>query len=289
MWNTIKTCILLGVLSSLVIGFGALIGGQSGMQTAFIIALIMNGIMYFYSARLVLAMYRAVPLERTRYARVYAMVQELTSSMQLPMPTLWLIQMPMANAFATGRSPSHAAVAVTSGILEILDERELRGVLAHELAHVKNRDVLISTIAATLAATISYAASMLRYAAFFSSSKDRRDSGGIGAFIIALFMPLAAALVQMAISRSREYQADHTGAICCKDPLALASALKKLHDHIPGTQHAAQDARYAGTASLFIVHPFAAGSITELFSTHPPLAERIKRLERLQYTHTYAR
>lgn len=267
-FNQFKTVLLLTAMSSLFILAGSAIGGQSGINIALILALLMNFIAYFYSDKMVLAMYQAKPLDQNQYGWIYNMVQELTQKMGLPMPKLWLVDTPMANAFATGRNPHHASVAVTSGILNILGPNELRGVLAHELGHVKNRDILISTIAATIATAISYLASMARFIAIFGSSNDRegRQSNPIGALLVIIFMPLAAMLLQMAVSRSREYLADETGAEYSGDPLALATALEKLHyyvheEHLDGQQ----DAKKASTATLFIVNPFSAEGIIALF------------------------
>lgn len=283
-FNQFKTFLLLAVMSGLLVMAGSAIGGSSGVKIALILAMIMNIITYFYSDKLVLSMYRAQPLDQNQYRWLYDMVRELTQKMGLPMPKLWLIDTPMANAFATGRNPDHASVAVTSGILGILEQHELRGVLAHELSHVKNRDILISTIAATMATAIGYLASMARFAAIFGSGDDRdRRSNPLAALLVIIFMPLAAMLLQMAVSRSREYLADETGAEYSEDPLALASALEKLHyyvqeEHLDGQY----DANKASTATLFIVNPFSAQGIIALFSTHPPMQERIKRLRQMR-------
>ena len=256
-FNTLKTIILLGSLSGLLLLIGGLIGGTTGIQYALIMSLIFNGIAYFFSDRIVLNMYGARPLDPQSYPNVYAIMEELTQTMQLPMPKLWLIHNPMANAFATGRNPSHASIAVTTGILDLLDQHELRGVLAHELAHVKNRDILVATIAATIATTIGYLASMLRWSSLWSSSNDRRRNGNpFLLLLVSILMPIAATIIQLAISRSREYLADETGSDCCKDPLALASALEKLHNHIPHAHLNNKDTKKASTAPLFIVNPF---------------------------------
>ena len=278
-WNKIKTTLLLGVLSGLFFLVGYLIGGQSGMTIAFVLALIMNGMMYYYSDRLVLKLYKAQPLDRFQYEHVYDIVEELTDVMKLPMPKLWYIPTEMSNAFATGRNPQHASVALTKGILELLDTRELRGVLAHELSHVQNRDILIGTIAATVAMAIAYLADMFKWSAIFGGYRRDRDSGSpLGAILIAFLVPIAAMLIQMAISRSREYLADDTGSNACEDPDALADALEKL-GHASKTkpiQPASQ--AQAATATLFIVYPFHAKNLMQLFSTHPPMEKRIARL-----------
>lgn len=278
--NQIKTVILLAAMSGLLLSIGSLIGGYHGVQIAFIMALVMNGVMYFYSDRIVLSMYKAQPLDKNTYPWVYDIVSELARTMQIPMPQLWLIPTQMANAFATGRNPSHASVAVTSGIMSLLNKDELRGVLAHELAHVKNRDILITTMAATLAAAIGYLAHMLQYAAFWGSMSNDRDKKGNPLFMIlvAILMPIAATLLQLALSRSREYLADETGACTSRDPLALADALEKLNSSIAHEHLRNDDTQKASTASLFIVHPFTSNGFVNLFSTHPPMQERIKRL-----------
>jgi len=282
-FNWIKTAVLLAALSGLLLFFGALFGGSSGLQIALFIALLMNIVTYFFSEKIVLKMYRAKPLDQERYPHVYRTVQELTQSMHIPIPKLWIIDSPMANAFATGRNPKHASVAITSGIMQILDDHELRGVLAHELAHIKNRDILIATIAATIATAIGYMASMLHHFAFWgalSGSSRRRGSNPLVMILVAILMPIAAALIQLAISRSREYLADEAGARHSKDPLALASALEKLHT---ATQHnhIKQEKNKMSTASLFIVHPFSGKGMVNLFSTHPPVTQRIARLQKM--------
>lgn len=288
MWmNRIKTALLLGALTGLFLFMGQIIGGTEGLQFAFVLAIITNAFAYYFSDKLVLRMYGAQPLDKDTYAWIYDIVQELAQDMHIPMPTLWLVQTPMANAFATGRNPSHASVAVTTGILEILNKDELRGVLAHELGHVKNRDILVSTVAATIAAAIGYIANWLYYASLwgYSGNNDRQREGNpFIMIIISLLMPVAAALIQLAISRSREYLADETGAAYGKDPLALASALKKLQEHVAYAHLNARDAEQTTTAHLFIVYPFAPdGWLVSLFSTHPPMQERIKRLEQMNH------
>lgn len=283
-FNQVKTVILLAAMSALLLLLGNLFGGAAGLHFALILALIMNGIAYFFSDKIVLSMYGAQRLDENEYAWIYEIIEELRTKMNLPMPKLWLVHSPMANAFATGRNPDHASIAVTTGILRLLDRDELRGVLAHELSHVNNRDILVSTIAATLAAAIGYLASMIQHLAFWDSmSGDRRRSNGnpLIMLFISILMPIAAMLIQLAISRSREYLADETGAECCHDPLALASALEKLHNHIPEAHLNNDDAKRASTAPLFIVHPFTSNSWTSLFSTHPPMHKRIARLRQM--------
>lgn len=282
-FNQFKTFLLLAVLSGLLVMAGSFIGGQSGIKIALIFALFMNFISYFYAEKLVLALYQAKHLDEQEYKWIYDMVHELTQKMGIPMPKLWLVNTPMANAFATGRNPEHASVVVTTGIMHMLEPHELRGVLAHELAHVKNRDILIATIAATVATAISYIGSMARYAAIFGSSDNReRRANPIAFLFVIIFMPLAAMLIQLAISRSREYLADETGATYLQDPLSLATALEKLHYHVQDEHLDAQaDANKASTATLFIVNPFTVQGIIALFSTHPPMQERIKRLRQM--------
>ncbi len=281
-FNIIKTAILLTILSGLLLLIGGLIGGAAGIQIAFFLSLIMNGIMFFFSDKIVLSLYKAQPLDRKHYEWIYEIMEELTHKMRLPMPKLWLVETPVANAFATGRNPSHASIAVTTGILKLLDAEELRGVLAHELAHVKNRDTLITTIAATLASTIGYMASMLRHAAFWGSfNNDRRKQNPFVLIIVSILMPFAATLVQLAISRSREYAADDTGAHCSRSPLALASALQKLENNVKYAHMNEENMQQTSTASLFIVHPFAGHSLSSLFATHPPTRKRVERLQQL--------
>jgi heat shock protein HtpX len=279
MFNQLKTVLLLGTLSGILLLLGGLFAGTTGVTIAFILALLMNAVSYFYSDKIVLSMYKAQPLSESQFPELYSMVGQLTKRMNLPMPKLWIVNTQMANAFATGRNPNHSSVVVTNGILSILDMNELRAVLAHELGHVQNRDILVSTIAATIATAIGYVASMAKYASFFSSSDGRRRSNPIGLLIAALLMPLAATLIQLSISRSREYLADETGAHVCEDPLALASALSKLEKHIPQAHLDSQDTLHASTAPLFIVHPFLNEGLMTLFMTHPPTRKRIERLQ----------
>jgi len=283
--NQLKTALLLGALSGVLFLFGFWIGGSAGLIMAFVFSLLMNFFAYFFSDKMVLAMYGAQVLDKEKYGKIYDMVEELCFQGKIPMPKLWYIATPMANAFATGRNPAHASVAVTQGILDILDENELRGVLAHELSHVKNRDILIATVAATIATAIGYLAHMLQWSFIFGGSRDSEGnrSGGWGALLAAIIMPIAAMFIQLAISRSREYLADETGARMCHDPLALASALEKLHN---GVQHAhlqSDSPAQASTASLFIVYPFSLSGMMNLFSTHPPMEKRIEKLRRMSH------
>jgi len=282
-WNQFKTALLLGSLSGLLFLFGYMIGGTNGLIFAFGLSLVMNFVTYYYSDKIVLRMYRAQPLDREQYDHIYDMVGELAATMQIPMPKLWYMPSPMANAFATGRNPAHGSVALTKGILDILDHDELRGVLAHELSHIKNRDILVGTVAATIAMTIGYLANMIRWSFIFGGFGGRgRDRGnGLSALFIAILMPIAAMLIQLAISRSREYLADESGAQCSQDPLALASALEKLHYNVKSHKIKPESPAQATTASLFIVYPFSGNGWLSLFSTHPPMKKRIERLHRM--------
>src|SRR6266849_995093 len=272
MGNTLKTTFLLTFMTLFLMFVGQILGGQNGMIWALIIAGVMNFVAYFFSDKIALAMYRAQPVTREQLPRVYNVVERLTQRIGLPLPNIYLIPSPSPNAFATGRNPKHASVAVTQGILELLDDEELEGVLAHELGHVRNRDILISTVAATLAGAITW----LRYGAMFGgmgNSDDRRD-GGLGALILLIVAPIAAALIQLAVSRSREYQADETGAHFTGNPYALASALAKLDAYSKRVPMAATPS----TAHLFIIQPLLGMNFGSLFSTHPPVAKRIERL-----------
>lgn len=280
--NIFKTTLLLIILNGLLMFIGIMIGGTTGIQMALLFALLTNGIALFFSDKIVLSMYGAQPLNQAQYNWIYEMVEELSKKMNVPMPKLWLVTTPIANAFATGRNPKHGSIALTTGILKLLDEEELRGVLSHELAHIKNYDTLISTIAATIASAIGYLAYMLRHAAFWGSFGDnRRRANPIGMFLMSLLIPFAATLIQLAISRSREYSADETGARCGRNPLALASALEKLHNHVKYAHMDTDNTQHTSTAALFIVHPFTDSSWATLFSTHPPMNKRVARLHQL--------
>lgn len=282
MMNKIKTLILLSLLSGLLMFLGLAFGGESGLMITLIMAMSMNLIAYFYSDKIVLKMYNAKELDKNKYNNIHMIVEGLAHNMKIPMPKLWIIETNMANAFATGRNPENASVAVTTGILQLLDERELTGVLAHELSHVKNRDILVTTIAATIATAIGYMAHSMQYAAIFGSRNNRKNGNTISMLFAAILMPIAATLLQLSISRSREYLADETGAECCKDPLALASALEKLHLGIRNenlNEH--NDTVHASTASLFIINPFTSIDWMSLFSTHPPMNKRIERLHNM--------
>ncbi|HSC25074.1 MAG TPA: zinc metalloprotease HtpX [Candidatus Babeliales bacterium] len=280
--NILKTTFLLIGLTTLLLCIGGLIGGSTGIQMAFFLSFIMNGIAFFFSDRIVLSLYNAQPLDKIHYHWIYEIVKDLSYTMNIPVPKLWLITTPMANAFATGRSPSKGSIAITTGILTILDNEELRGVLAHELAHIKNRDTLITTIAATIASAIGYLAYMLRHVALWGSlNSDRRKENPFVLLVISILMPFAAMLIQLAISRSREYAADDTGARCSRVPLALAGALEKLENSTKNGSLNADNMQQTSTASLFIVHPFVSHSWSYLFATHPPIEKRIARLHQL--------
>ena len=277
MGNVFKTALLLGVLTIMLVMLGGALGGQQGMVVAFVFALLMNFGSYWFSDKIVLAMYGAQPISEAQAPRLHAIVRRLALKAQIPMPPVYLIPTDTPNAFATGRNPEHAAVAVTEGIMRILDDQELEGVLAHELSHVKNRDVLISTIAATLAGAITMLAHMAQWSAMFGGARsDDEERGGnpIALILMAVLAPIAAMLVQLAVSRAREYQADATGAELAGRPWGLASALEKLQ---MAQEAVPMDANPA-TAHLFIVNPLSGRSLMNLFSTHPPLEERIARL-----------
>ena len=281
MSNIFKTALLLGALTAMLVLIGGAIGGQQGMIIAFMLALGMNFFSYWFSDKMVLAMYQAQPIDEASAPTVHRIVRRLATRAGMPMPRIYMIPTDTPNAFATGRNPDHAVVAVTEGIMRILDEEELEGVLAHELSHVKNRDVLISTIAATLAGAITYLAHMAQWSAMFGGRSRDDEEGGvnpIAAIAMAILAPIAALLVQMAVSRAREYQADATGARMVGKSWGLAKALEKLQ---MAQQVVPMDASPA-TAHLFIVNPLTGRSLTTLFSTHPPLEDRIARLRALR-------
>lgn len=274
MTSQIKTFLLLALLSGVILFLGGAAGGQGGLMIALIIALVMNVGSYWFSDTIVLRMYRAKELDRHTAPEVYTITEELAEKAGLPMPKLYLIPQQSPNAFATGRNPQHAVVAVTEGIVRLLSRDELRGVIAHELGHVKNRDILIQSVAAVLATTITFMANMMRFSAFTGGGRGGNRGSPIGAIAMALLAPFAAMLIQMAISRAREYKADATAVQLSGQPRALAQALNKLQ---PASQRIPLEANPA-TASMFIINPLSGGAIAGLFSTHPPAEERINRL-----------
>lgn len=280
MMNQFKTTLLLSLLTVLLVAMGGAVGGSGGMLIAFVMAAVMNFGSYWFSDKIVLRMYGAQEIERGDHPAFYDMVERLAQRANLPMPKVYIIPDQSPNAFATGRNPSHAAVAATEGILRILSPEELEGVMAHELGHVKNRDILISTIAATFAGAISMIGSMLQWGAMLGAGRDDEEGGGLGGLVgslaMAILAPFMAMLIQMAVSRSREYLADATGAEICGKPRALASALGRLQN--ASHQIPMHDATPA-TAHMFIVNPLTGGGMMSLFSTHPPMEERIARLQ----------
>ena len=275
MFNLMKTAILMAAITALFMALGSVLGGQQGMMIALLVALGMNFFSYWFSDKMVLKMYNAQEVDENSAPQFYRMVRELAQRAQLPMPRVYLINEDAPNAFATGRNPQHAAVAATTGILQVLSERELRGVMAHELAHVKHRDILISTVSATMAGAISMLAN---FAMFFGGrNNEGRPANPIVGILVMLLAPLAASLIQMAISRSREFEADRGGAEISGDPQALASALQKIQRHAQGVQMAAAE-RHPETAQMMIVNPLSGGGLRGLFSTHPATEERVERL-----------
>ena len=278
--NRFKTAVLLTSLTLLMVAMGSAIGGRGGMYFAFFMACAMNLFSYWFSDKIVLRMYGAREITEMENPAYYGIIRRLAVQAGLPMPKVYIIPSDSPNAFATGRNPDHAAVAATEGIMRILTPEELEGVMAHELTHVANRDILISTIAATIAGAISMLGNMLQWAAIFGSRSDDDEGGGgvLGGLAMAIIAPIAAMLIQMAVSRSREYLADEGGARMCGHPLALASALRKLDS---GSRMLPMQEARPATAHLFIVNPLTAGGLLQLFSTHPPMEDRIARLERM--------
>jgi heat shock protein HtpX len=273
--NGLKTAALLGLLSAIILLIGYALGGTGGLVIALFISLAMNGVSYFFSDKIALRSMGARPVSEQEAPQLYAMVRDLSSSAGKPMPRLYVSPTPQPNAFATGRNPQNAAVCVTDGIVAMLTPRELRGVIGHELSHVYNRDILISSVAGALASMITFLA---QFALFFRGSDDEDGPGLIGALMMLILGPLAAALIQMAISRSREYQADESGANLTDDPLALASALRKI-DSGTRAMPLSPDSPVATSSHLMIANPFRPQGLANLFSTHPPMAQRIERLE----------
>lgn len=281
--NVLKTAFFMALLAVLLIVAGSLIGGQNGATIALMFALVLNLGAYWFSDKIVLAMYRAQPVTEAEAPELHSIVRALAAKAGIPMPKVYLVDTPTPNAFATGRNPQHAAVAVTTGIFRLLNREELTGVIAHELSHVLHRDILIGTIAATIAGAISYLAHMAQWAMIFGGYGGNRDeregTNPIGALLMIILAPIAAMLIQLAISRSREYHADEGGAGLVGNPLALANALRKIHQ---GVQQIPMQAN-PSTAHMFIVSPLTGGGMMRLFSTHPPIEDRIARLEAMVY------
>jgi heat shock protein HtpX len=279
--NALRTTFLMALMTVLLILAGGAIGGRQGMTFALVMAAVMNFVSYWFSDKIVLAMYGAQEVSEAEQPMLVGIVRQLAIQAGMPMPRVYLIDSPAPNAFATGRNPEHAAVAATTGIMRILTREELMGVMAHELSHVRHRDILISSIAATIAGAITYLAHMAQWAAIFGGGRDRDEEGGgaFGMIAMAIVAPIAAMLIQMAISRSREYEADRGGAEMSHNPLHLAGALRKLQ---MANQQIPMNANPA-TAHMFIVSPLTGGGILSLFSTHPPMEERVRRLEAMAY------
>ncbi|HBA90177.1 MAG TPA: zinc metalloprotease HtpX [Geobacter sp.] len=278
--NGLKTAVLLTSLTLIMVAMGSAIGGRGGMFVAFFMACAMNLFSYWFSDKIVLRMYGAKEITEMENPAFYGMIRRLAVQGGLPMPKVYIIPSESPNAFATGRNPDHAAVAATEGILRILTPEELEGVMAHELSHVANRDILISTIAATIAGAIAMLANMIQWAAIFGGGRhDDEEGGGWGGLALAIIAPIAAMLIQLAVSRSREYQADESGAKLCGHPRSLANALRKLD---AGSRMLPMQEARPATAHMFIVNPLTAAGLMKLFSTHPPMEERIARLEQMQ-------
>jgi heat shock protein HtpX len=284
MSSMIKTTILLAALTGLIMLIGGMLGGRGGLEIAFVFAIGMNFFSYWFSDKMVLKAYGAKPLDASNAPELYSIVNELANAANIPMPKLYMIESDTPNAIATGRNPKHAAVAVTRGIMRICTREELKGVIGHELSHVLNRDILISTIAATLAGVVMMIGTMARWGAMFGGFGGRDENGRGGGIIellaMAILAPLAATMIQLAISRTREYQADASGAHLTHNPLLLANALRKLES---ANERMPMDASQA-TAHMFIVNPLSAGGLSRLFSTHPPIEERIRRLEQMAHS-----
>jgi len=277
--NTVKSLILLTVLSAILLFIGGALGGRTGLIVAFVFALVMNFASYWWSDKIVLKMYRGKEIKPEEAPELYGDVQELAQNAGLPMPRLYIVPEQTPNAFATGRNPSNAVVAVTQGIVKLLNREELKGVLAHELAHIKNRDILIGSIAATIAAAITYLAYMAQFAAIFGGGRGRGNP--LGLLAMAILAPIAAMIVRMAISRTREYGADKGGAQFCGNPIYLANALRKLGSVSGRVPMQVSEQIVDSTAHMMIVSPLFGGGLGKLFSTHPPMEERVRRLEEM--------
>ncbi len=284
MFNLVKTAILMAAITGLFIAVGAMLGGQEGMVMALIFAIGMNFFSYWFSDKLVLKMTNAQEVDEGSAPQFYEMIRELANKANLPMPRVYLIEEDSPNAFATGRNPENAAVAATTGIMRILSNRELRGVMAHELAHVKHRDILISTIAATMAGAVSAIANMALLLG--NRNADGRSGSPIAGILVAILAPMAAGLIQMSISRAREYEADRGGAEIAQDPEALASALEKIHRYAKGIPFDAVE-HHPETAQMMIMNPLTASGISQLFSTHPATEDRVHRLMEMARTGSY--
>jgi heat shock protein HtpX len=284
MFNWFKTALLMAAITGLFIVVGGMLGGEQGMLMALLLAFGMNFFSYWFSDSMVLKMMNAREVDENTAPHFYRMIAELAQKANLPMPRVYLIEESAPNAFATGRNPENAAVAATTGILQILSEREIKGVMAHELAHVKHRDILISTISATMAGALS---ALANFAMFFGGrDSEGRPSNPIASILVMILAPLAASLIQMAISRAREYEADRGGAEICGDPSALASALEKIHNYATGRQFDAVE-HHPETAQMMIMNPLSGGGIAGLFSTHPPTEDRVSRLMEMARTGIY--
>lgn len=280
--NTLKSVMLLGLLSGLLVIFGGALGGQSGAILGLVLAGVMNFASYWWSDKIVLKMYKAQEVKYEDAPELYGDIQELAQNAGLPMPKVFIVPEQAPNAFATGRNPEHGVVAVTQGIMKLLNREELKGVLAHELAHIKNRDILIGSIAATIAGAITYIAYMAQFAAIFGGmGGDRRGANPIALIAMAILAPLAAALIRMAISRTREYGADKGGAQICGNPLYLAEALRKMANYSGRAKLSVNQQTAESTAHMMIISPMLGGGFAKLFSTHPPIEERISRLEQM--------